>query len=371
MDYDYIIVGAGLFGAICARELTDFGKKCLVVEKRRHIGGNIYTEKIEGINIHKYGAHIFHTNDEFIWNYVNKYAVFNNFINSPLAFYRGKLYNLPFNMNTFYQLWGCIEPSSAQKIIEFQRNKYSVNNPQNLEEHAISLVGKDIYELLIKGYTEKQWGRSARDLPKFIINRIPIRFTFDNNYFNDKFQGIPQNGYTELIQNLLKGIEVKTDVDYQRNRFYFEKLSYNTIFTGSLDEYFNFEFGSLEYRGLEFKEEILPVNNFQGNAVVNYTDISVPYTRIIEHKHFEIQKIKKNISVISKEFPIEWKQNMIQYYPINDKKNNQVHNEYIKKANSIPNFYFGGRLAAYRYYDMHQVVAASLKLVSILKNNEN
>lgn len=371
MKYDFVIIGSGLFGAICARELTNSGFRCLVLEKRKHIGGNIYTEKIEEINVHKYGAHIFHTNDEKIWNYVNKFAKFENFVNSPLAFYKGKVYNLPFNMNTFNQLWGCITPSEAKQIIENQKNAFSVPNPQNLEEQAISLVGKDLYEILIKGYTEKQWGRNANKLPKFIINRIPIRFTYDNNYFNDKYQGIPKLGYTELIKKLLNNIEVRTETNYLSSRSYFDELGTNQIYSGSLDEYFNYEYDALEYRGLEFKEELLMTNNFQGNAVINYTDIQVPFTRIIEHKHFDNSNIGKAITVISKEFPVEWKKGMIQYYPINDQKNNLIHKKYIGRANSIPNFYYGGRLAEYRYYDMHQIVGSALKLVSEILNNEN
>ncbi len=357
MKYDYLIVGAGLFGAVFAHEVTKKGKTCLVIDKRGHLGGNVYTEKIEEINVHKYGAHIFHTNDKKIWDYVNSFVPFNRYTNSPLANYRGELYNLPFNMNTFYQLWNVIAPEDAKKIIEGQIKKAGVANPKNLEEQALSLVGTEIYEKFIKGYTEKQWGRKAVNLPAFIIKRLPLRYTFDNNYFNDKYQGIPIGGYNKLIDGLLEGIETKTEVDYFKNRKELEGLAKKIVFTGKIDEFYGYRYGKLEYRSLEFKHEILKEPNYQGNAVVNYTDKEVPYTRILEHKHFEFGTQEK--TVITKEYPVEQSEDKEPYYPINDAKNNIMYAKY-KKLADMGTIIFGGRLAEYKYYDMHQVIASAL-----------
>ena len=361
MKYDYLIVGAGLFGAVFAHEMTKKGKKCLVIDKRKHLGGNVYCEKKEDINIHKYGAHIFHTNDKKIWDYVNSFVEFNRYTNSPIANYKGDLYNLPFNMNTFYQLWKVKTPEEAKAKIKEQISKVQVKNPKNLEEQALSLVGVDIYEKLIKGYTEKQWGRSATELPAFIIKRLPVRFNFDNNYFNDKYQGIPIGGYNKLIEGLLKGIETRTGIDFFKEKETLEKLADKIVFTGKIDEYFDYKFGRLEYRSLEFKHEVLDTENYQGNAVVNYTEAEVPYTRVIEHKHFEFGNQKK--TVITKEYPKEWKKGDEPYYPINDKKNANIYLRYKEISNQTDNVIFGGRLAEYKYYDMHQVVASALKKV--------
>jgi UDP-galactopyranose mutase len=358
MKYDYLIIGAGLFGSVFAHEASKQGKKCLVIDKRNHKGGNIHCENIEGINIHKYGAHIFHTNDKGIWDYVNQFVEFNNYINSPIAFSKGKFYNLPFNMNTFYQLWGTKTPKEAKEKIDDQISIYGVEHPKNLEEQALSLVGKDIYDYFIKEYTEKQWGRKANLLPAFIIKRLPIRFTFDNNYFNDKYQGIPIGGYNKLTDSLLKGIEVLTDTDYFANREYFKSISNKIVFTGKIDEYFDYKLGVLEYRSLNFENEILETDNFQGNAVVNYNDASYDFTRIIEHKHFEFGKQKKTI--ITKEYPQDWDLSKEAFYPINDTKNQQIYDKYKKLAQNEPNVIFGGRLAEYKYYDMHQVIASAL-----------
>lgn len=358
MKYDYLIVGAGLFGSVFAHEARLSGKKCLVIDKRNHSGGNVFCENIEGINVHKYGAHIFHTNDKEIWEYVNQFAEFNQYINSPIAFAKGKFYNLPFNMNTFYQLWETKTPEEAQEIIEKQKEKYGVKNPKNLEEQALSLIGKDIYEILIKEYTEKQWGRKATELPNFIIKRLPVRFTFDNNYFNDRYQGIPIGGYNVIIENLLKGIEVKLETDFFENRAYFESLADKVVFTGQIDEYFNYQFGTLEYRSLRFEQEKLEKENFQGNAVVNYNDSDYPFTRIIEHKHFEFGKQKNTI--ITREFPEKWEIGKEAYYPINNDENQAKFEKYKKLSAQLPNVIFGGRLAEYRYYDMHQIIASAL-----------
>lgn len=368
MKYDYLIVGAGLFGSVFAHEATKRGKKCLVLDKRNHTGGNVYCENIGGINVHKYGAHIFHTNDKAIWDYVNQFAEFNNYINSPIAFAKGKFYNLPFNMNTFYQLWGCKTPEEAQKIIDEQKEKFGTKNPENLEEQAISLVGKDIYEILIKEYTEKQWGRKATELPSFIIKRLPVRFTFDNNYFNDKFQGIPIGGYNVIIEKLLEKIEVKTNTDFFENRNFFENIAEKIVFTGQIDEFFNYQFGNLEYRSLRFENETLDKENFQGVAVMNYNDAEFPFTRIIEHKHFEFGKQKQ--TVVTKEFPEKWKAGKEAYYPVNNDENQKKFDLYKKLADQTKNVIFGGRLAEYRYYDMHQIIASAL--VTIKKEfNEN
>lgn len=365
MKYDYIIIGSGIFGSVCARELTDLGFKCLVLEKRNHIGGNIYTERIEGINVHKYGAHIFHTNDKTVWDYVNKFVEFNNFKNSPLAYYKDKLFNLPFNMNTFYQLWGVTKPEEAKKIIQKQINDYNCTDPKNLEEQAINMVGKDVYETLIKEYTEKQWGRAATELPAFIIKRLPLRFTFDNNYFNDKYQGIPIGGYTLLIEKLLEGISVKLETDFLLNKSNWQRKAKKIIYTGPLDAFYQYKYGALEYRSLHFENKLLSIDNYQGNAVVNFIDKSIPYTRIIEHKHFEFGNQSK--TYISKEFPKEWEKGDEPYYPINDKKNDDLSRIYKSLAKQEVNVYFGGRLAEYRYYDMHQVVASALHLVEKIK----
>lgn len=355
--YDLIIIGSGLFGSVFAHEATKVGKKCLVIDKRNHIGGNVFCEKIEGVNVHKYGAHIFHTNDKEIWDYVNQFVEFNNYINSPITFSKGKLYNLPFNMNTFYQLWGTKTPLEAKKIINDQIKLFGTDNPKNLEEQALSLVGKDIYETLIKEYTEKQWGMKATELPSFIIKRLPIRFTFDNNYFNDKYQGIPIGGYNKIIDGLLKGIEIQLNCDFFKNRTYYESLAENIVFTGKIDEYFNYEFGKLEYRSLRFENEIIDSDNYQGNAVVNYNDANIPFTRIIEHKHFEFGKQTK--SIITKEYPESWDSDKEAFYPINNDVNQSIFNLYKKKAEETK-VIFGGRLAEYKYYDMHQIIASAI-----------
>lgn len=358
-DYDYLIVGAGLFGAVFAHEMQKKNKKCLVIDKRSHFGGNVFCENIEGINVHKYGAHIFHTNDKYIWDYVNSFVEFNRYTNSPMANYNGELYNLPFNMNTFYQLWGVKTPAEAQQQIRDQVDQLNLKSPNNLEEQALSLVGTDIYEKLIKGYTEKQWGRKAKELPAFIIKRLPVRFTFDNNYFNDKYQGIPIGGYNKLIAGLLEGIEVRLDTDFFENRDDLMNLADKTVFTGKIDEFYNYQFGNLEYRSLRFDHRILETDNFQGNAVVNYTAFDVPYTRIIEHKHFEFGKQTK--TVITKEYPDTYEDGKEAYYPINDDRNTALFKKYSALAKSELNIIFGGRLAEYKYYDMHQVIAAALK----------
>lgn len=356
--YDYLIVGSGLYGAVFAHEATKAGKKCLVLDKRNHTGGNVYCENTEGINVHKYGAHIFHTNDKGLWDYVNQFVEFNHYVNSPLAYSKNKLYNLPFNMNTFYQLWGTITPKEAKEKIDEQILLYGVKDPKNLEEQALSLVGKDIYENFIKEYTEKQWGRKATELPAFIIKRLPVRFTFDNNYFNDKYQGIPIGGYNKLIDGLLKDIEVQTDVDYFSDKENFDKQAKKIVFTGKIDEFYGYKLGILEYRSLNFVNEVLDTDNFQGNAVVNYNDAEYDFTRIIEHKHFEFGKQSK--TVITKEYPQEWDINKEAFYPINDSKNQALFEEYKKLSLKEENVIFGGRLSEYKYYDMHQVIASAL-----------
>ncbi|HBX8025986.1 TPA: UDP-galactopyranose mutase [Klebsiella pneumoniae] len=362
--YDYLIVGSGFFGAVCAYELNKKGKKVLVIEKRDHIAGNAYTDDQNGIHVHRYGAHIFHTNNREIWDYVNKFAEFNNFINSPIANYKGKLYNLPFNMNTFYQLWGVSTPAEAKEKIESQTNGYCAENANNLEEKAISLVGDDIYNTLIKGYTEKQWGRKAKDLPAFIINRLPVRFTFDNNYFSDRFQGIPIGGYTKLISNMLSGIEVKLNCDYFENKKELDLLADKVIYTGPIDQYFDYCYGPLEYRSLRFESETLELSNSQGVAVVNYTEYEIPYTRIIEHKHFDF--VETSHTVITKEYPIEWTLGAEAYYPVNNSKNMDIFKKYRELAREESKVIFGGRLAEYKYYDMHQVIASALRTVAEL-----
>lgn len=363
--YDFLIVGAGLFGATAAHVLTRRGKRCLVIDKRPHIGGNVYTENVNGINVHKYGAHIFHTSNKDVWDFVNSFIEFNRYTNSPVANYKGKLYNLPFNMNTFYQMWGVITPEQAAAKIEEQRRESGIINPRNLEEQAISLIGKDIYYTLIKDYTEKQWGRKATELPAFIIRRLPVRFTFDNNYFNDKYQGIPIGGYTKLVEKLLGEIKVKLDTDYFENRKYFDSIADKVIYTGEIDRYFDYRFGHLEYRTVSFETEQLEgVANYQGNAVVNYTDAETPYTRIIEHKHFEFGN--QPDTVISKEYSKEWKPGDEPYYPVNDERNGALYTRYKTLADNQEKVIFGGRLAEYKYYDMHQVIENALRLVDSL-----
>ena len=363
--YDFLIVGSGLYGAVFAREMTHIGKKCLVIDKRSHTGGNVYCEKVEDINIHKYGPHIFHTNDKKIWDYVNLFVEFNNFIYSPLANYKGNLYNLPFNMNTFYQLWNIKSPAEVLEKIKNQIEAAGFIKPSNLEEQAISMVGKDIYEILIKGYTEKQWGRKAIDLPAFIIKRLPVRFTFDNNYFNDKYQGIPVGGYNKLIDGLLAGIEVKTGVDFFENRAELSLLADRLVYTGKLDEFYNYKFGYLQYRSLRFEHEYMNQPNYQGISVMNFTEKTIPYTRIIEHKHFEFGN--QPGTVVTKEYPQEWKPDMEAYYPINDDANTKKLKQYNELAKNEPNVIFGGRLAEYKYYDMHQVIASALTKIKTLK----
>lgn len=361
-QYDYLIVGAGPFGATTAHELNKAGKKCLVIDKRNHIAGNIYTEKMDGINVHKYGAHIFHTNNESIWNYLNQFCDFNNYINSPLANFKGELYNLPFNMNTFYQIWGVIKPIDAINIIENEKRKFNhITKPKNLEEQALVSVGEEIYNKLIKGYTEKQWGRSCKDLPSSIIKRIPLRFKYDNNYFNDRYQGIPVGGYTEIINKMLNNIEVRLNTDYYQNREYFDNISDKIIFSGTIDQFFNYEYGPLEYRSLKFETNTLEIENYQGNAVVNYTDSETPYTRILEHKHFEFGNQRN--TVITKEYSQEWNKDIEPYYPINNQINSKKFDAYKEKSKEFSKVIFGGRLGTYRYYDMHQVFASALKLV--------
>lgn len=368
MKYSYLIVGSGLFGAVIACELTKRGKKCLVIDKRPHIGGNVYTENIRGINVHKYGAHIFHTSNKRVWDFVNSFVEFNRYTNSPIANYKGKLFNLPFNMNTFYQMWGVQTPEQAVQKIEEQRTKAGIVNPKNLEEQAISLVGEDIYRILVKEYTEKQWGRKATDLPAFIIKRLPVRFTFDNNYFNDNYQGIPVGGYTALIEKMLEGVEVRLNSDYFADKEYYDTLADKIIYTGEIDRYFDYCFGHLEYRTVRFETEVLEgVSNYQGNAVVNYTDADTPYTRIIEHKHFEFGQ--QPDTVISKEYSTEWKPGDEPYYPVNDEKNSELYKRYKSLADAQTKVLFGGRLAEYRYYDMHQVIENALNLVDKLLYN--
>ena len=361
MKYDYLIVGSGLFGSVFAYEANKRGKKCLVTDRRSHIGVNIYTEKIEDINVHKYGAHIFHTSDKTVWEYMNRFAEFNNYINSPVAVYKDELYNLPFNMNTFSKMWGIRTPAQAKEIIEKQIADLHITEPKNLEEQALSLAGRDVYEKLVKGYTEKQWGRSCTELPAFIIKRLPLRFTYDNNYFNDRYQGIPMGGYTAIIEKMLEGIEVRTDTDYFEFRKANPDAAEKTVFTGMIDEYFDYSYGPLQYRSVRFETEVLDCDNYQGNAVVNYTEREVPYTRIIEHKHFEFGKQPK--TVISREYSSEWKQGMEPYYPVNNDENNALYEKYRRLAEQEGNVIFGGRLGHYKYYDMDKVVAAALECV--------
>lgn len=360
-QYDYLIVGAGLFGAVFAHEAHCAGKRCLVIDKRSHSGGNIHCESVDGINVHKYGAHIFHTDNKEVWNYVNRFVEFNRYTNSPVARYQDKLYNLPFNMNTFYQLWGVRTPEEAQAELIAQRDAYShLQDPANLEEQALKLCGKDIYERLIKGYTEKQWGRKATELPAFIIKRIPFRFTFDNNYFNDAYQGIPHGGYNSLIDALLEGIEVRLDTDFFAHRVELEALADKVLFTGCIDEYFNYCCGHLEYRSLRFEHKRMDIPNFQGNAVVNYTEREIPYTRIIEHKHFEFGM--QPTTVVTYEYPDSYEQGKEPYYPVNDERNSNLYRAYKELAEKTPDVLFGGRLAQYMYADMDDTIAAALEL---------
>lgn len=368
MQYDYLIVGSGLFGAIFAYEANKRGKRCLVIDKRSHIGGNIYTENIKDINVHKYGAHIFHTSNKDVWEYINKFAEFNRYTNSPVARYKNELYNMPFNMNTFNKLWGVITPKEAKQKIEEEKKEAGIKEPKNLEEQAISLVGKTIYEKLVKGYTEKQWGQKATELPSFIIKRLPVRFIYDNNYFNDTYQGIPIGGYTKIIEKMLEGIEVRLNCDFFENREELEKIANKIIFTGQIDKYYNYCFGELEYRSLKFETEILNEENYQGNAVVNYTEYEIPYTRIIEHKHFEEIKNKEQ-TIITREYPDKWTKEKEPYYPINNEKNNQLYNKYFELANKENNIIFGGRLGQYKYFDMDKVIESALKCVNENLNN--
>jgi UDP-galactopyranose mutase len=363
MGYDYLVVGTGLFGSTFAYEAAKRGKKVKIIDKRRHIGGNIYTENIEGINVHKYGAHIFHTNDKEIWDYVNQFAEFNRYTNSPIANFNGEIYNMPFNMNTFNRLWGVITPEEAKAKIEEQKKNAKIDKPTNLEEQAISLVGTDIYFKLVKGYTEKQWGRKATELPPFIIKRLPVRFTYDNNYFNDRFQGIPIGGYTQIVEKMLSSnlIDIELNVDFFDKKEEYLKEFPKIVYTGMIDQFFDYKFGELEYRSLEFETFILDKENFQGNAVVNYTDAETPYTRVIEHKHFEFGTQPK--TVVTYEYPRTWNKGDEPYYPINDDKNNEKYRKYKALADDIPNVIFGGRLGQYKYYDMHQVIGAALSLV--------
>lgn len=357
-QYDYLIVGAGLFGSVYAYRARKAGKRVLVVDKRQHTGGNIYCENVEGINVHKYGAHIFHTSDKRVWEFVNSLVEFNRYTNSPVANYNGRLFNLPFNMNTFYALWGVTTPAEAQERIEQQRRESGITEPRNLEEQAISLVGKDIYEILVKGYTEKQWGRKATDLPAFIIKRLPVRFTFDNNYFNDPYQGIPIGGYNALTDKLLEGVDVRLGVDFNAERAELEALADKVVYTGPIDEYFGYSLGRLQYRSLRFEHETLDMPNYQGNAVVNYTDAETPFTRILEHKHFEFGTQPK--TVITREYPLEWTPGDEPFYPVNDDANETLSKKYRELAAGLPGVIFGGRLAEYRYYDMDKVIASAL-----------
>ena len=368
MKYDYLVVGAGLYGATFAHEAKKAGKSVLVIDKRNHIAGNVYTEKIKGINVHMYGAHIFHTNNKQVWEYVNQFAKFNRFTNSPVANYKGELYSLPFNMYTFNKMWGVVTPQEAWEKIEAQKQASGIKEPKNLEEQAISLVGTDIYEKLIKGYTQKQWGRQCSELPAFIIKRLPVRFTFDNNYFNALYQGIPVGGYTRMVANMLDGIEVRLGVNYLEEKEIYDAMAEKVIYTGSIDSYFNYKLGALEYRSVRFENEVLDMPNFQGNAAVNYTDAETPWTRIIEHKWFEFGKDEKgndiHATVISKEYSSEWKVGDEPYYPVNDEKNGDLYAKYRELADKESKVIFGGRLGEYKYYDMDAVIASALEMVN-------
>lgn len=364
MKIPFLIVGSGLFGSVIAQRLKENHKDVLVLERRNHLAGNVFTEEESGIQVHKYGAHIFHTNNQRVWNYLNRFASFNGFRNSPIANYKGRLFNLPFNMNTFHALWGVSSPNQAREIIEKQRQEFLGRTPQNLEEQAICLVGRDIYELLIKGYTEKQWGRTCKELPTFIIRRIPVRFTYDNNYFNARYQGIPTEGYTSLVKNLLSGIDTWTNKDFLNEREYFFSIAEKIIFTGPIDEYFDYCYGPLEYRSLKFDTQKLATSNYQGVAVMNFTDAETPYTRIIEHKHFS--PTDTDFTIISREYPATWKQGIEPYYPVNDEKNNALYEKYLKLAQKENKVHFGGRLGQYKYFDMDRTVEEALKLSDLL-----
>lgn len=364
---EYLIVGAGLFGSVFANEAAKRGKKVTVLEKRNHVAGNIYTKNVDGIQVHEYGAHIFHTKMKNVWDYINQFADFNNFINSPIANYKGEIYNLPFNMNTFNKMWGVVTPDEARKKIEEQKKTFNLErNPTNLEEQAISLVGPDVYQKLVKGYTEKQWGQSAKDLPSFIIRRLPVRFTYDNNYFNDPYQGIPNGGYTQIIEKMLNSelIDVKTSTDFFDKKDFYLNSNKKIIFTGMIDQFFDYRLGELEYRSLKFETEVLEQDDFQGNAVVNYTDSDTPFTRIIEHKHFEPNKRNNKKTVITHEYPQSWHRGIVPFYPINNKRNKELYSEYVQLARKdYPNVVFGGRLGQYRYYNMDQTIMAALQVV--------
>ncbi|MCI9491763.1 MAG: UDP-galactopyranose mutase [Lachnospiraceae bacterium] len=357
--YDFLIVGAGLFGAVFAQEAKKAGKKCLVIEKRGHIAGNIYTKEVEGIQVHEYGAHIFHTSNQEVWGYVNQFAEFNRYTNAPVANYKGEIYNLPFNMNTFHKLWGVVSPKEAKEKIESQKRERAVGRPKNLEEQAINLVGPDVYEKLVKGYTEKQWGRRATELPAFIIKRLPVRFTYDNNYFNDNYQGIPIGGYTKMVEKMLEGTEVRLNKDFFAQREHYQGLAGAVVYTGMVDEYFGYCFGKLEYRSLRFESEVLEEENYQGNAVVNYTEYEVPYTRVIEHKHFEYGTQPK--TVVTREYPKAWSKGDEPYYPLNDEKNAELYGRYQELAKKEGNVIFGGRLGQYKYYDMDDTIESALE----------
>ena len=371
MQYDYLIVGSGLFGSIFAYEANKKGKKCLVIDKRPHIAGNIYTEEQHGINIHKYGAHIFHTSNQEVWDYINQFATFNRYTNSPVARYKDELYNLPFNMNTFNKLWGVFTPEEAQAKIEQEKQECGITEPKNLEEQAISLIGKTIYEKLVKGYTEKQWGQKATELPSFIIKRLPVRFIYDNNYFNDIYQGIPMGGYTKIIEKMLDGIEVRLNYDYFDHKEELDNIAEKIVFTGPIDQYYNYQFGELQYRSIRFETEVLDKENYQGNAVVNYTEYEVPYTRIIEHKHFEygasLGKLPegeaKEKTIISREYSDTWVRGKEAYYPINNDRNNNLYQQYAELAKNDNKVIFGGRLGQYKYYDMDKVILSALECV--------
>ena len=360
MRYDYLIAGSGIFGSVFAHEAAKAGKKCLVIEKKEHIGGLAYTREAEGIHVHEYGPHIFHTSNADTWKYINQFAQFNNFINSPLAYFEGEIYNLPFNMNTFYKLWGVITPKQAREKIDEQKQASGIKEPANLEEQAIKLVGADIYKKFIHGYTKKQWGKEPKDLPAFIIKRIPVRFTYNNNYFNDRYQGIPEGGYTKIIEKLLNGIEVRAGEDFIEKRDFYEKIADKIVYTGMIDEFFSYKFGPLEYRSLKFEHQTLNQENYQGNAVINYTQEEIPYTRIIEHKHFDIGNESKK-TVITKEYPVGFRPELTPYYPINDQKNNNLYKKYFELAKTKTNIIFGGRLAEYKYYNMDEVIEKALQ----------
>ena len=373
--YDYLVVGSGLFGSIFAHEATKRGKSCLVIEKRENVGGNIYTKNVKGINVHQYGAHIFHTNNKKVWEYINQFAEFNRYTNSPVANYKNELYNLPFNMNTFNKLWGVITPAEAQAKIEEERKAAGITEPRNLEEQAISLVGTTIYEKLIKGYTEKQWGKKCTELPSFIIKRLPTRYIFDNNYFNNKYQGIPVGGYTAMIEKMLEGIDVKLNYDYFEHQEELKGMAKKIVFTGPIDKFYDFQFGKLEYRSLKFETEELNIGNYQGNAVVNYTEAEIPYTRIIEHKHFEYAKSLgneeseevSNFTIITREYPLTWDETKEPYYPINNEENNSLYQKYEELSQKDENVIFGGRLGKYKYYDMDKIIEEALNALKAEK----